>query len=166
MEKKFITQEQKDRAYNRVVLNFGVLLAGALVLLYTYNFYASGWYVQLYKVLRTLGYIFAALAVVMFGASFTKKFRKVRSFAAIPFGAFIATLFLIFLPDSYNSYNAFRVTFGNLTHRVYDFRMATLVVCALMVLYFVVLAVYTAIYLKTHPVSVEKKKIQHKKKRK
>ena len=47
MEKNFITKEQKDKVSNRLVLNFGVLLAGALVLLYVYNFYASGWNTQL-----------------------------------------------------------------------------------------------------------------------
>lgn len=164
MEKNLITQEQKDKASNRVVLNFGVLLAGALVLLYAYNFYANGWSMQLYKVLGVLGYIFAGLAAVMFGASFTNKFRKIRNYAAIPFGAFIATVFLVYLPNNY-SYNAFMVTFNNITGKIYDFKMATLIVCALMVLYFVVLSVYTAIYLKTHPVAVQKNKIQHKKKK-
>ena len=164
MEKKFITQEQRNKVSNRVVLNFGVLLAGALVLLYAYNFYVNNWFLQLYKVLRTLGYIFAGLAVVMFGASFTKKFRKLRGFAAIPFGAFIATVFLVFLPNNY-TFNAFMVKFNNITGKMYDFRMATMIVCALMVLYFVILSVYTAIYLKTHPVAVQKNKIQHKKKK-
>lgn len=165
MEKNFITQEQKEKVSNRLVLNFGVLLAGALVLLYVYNFYVSNHTVQLMKVLRTLGYIFAGLAVVMFGASFTNKFRKLRNYAAIPFGAFIATLFLAFLPDFVTYRSPFMVQFNNITGHGYSFTMATLIVCALMVLYFVVLAIYTAIYLKTHPVATQKKKIQHKKKK-
>jgi len=164
MEKKFITQQQKEKMSNRVVLNFGILLAGALVLLYVYNFHASGYRLPLYNTLRVLGYIFAGLAVVMFGASFTKKFSKMRNYATIPFGAFIATIFLVFLPGNYD-YNTFRTSFNTITGKPYEFGTAMAFVIALMVLYFIVLSVYTAIYLKKHPVEVQKKKIQHKKKK-
>ena len=164
MEKKFITQEQKEKMSNRVVLNFGVLLAGALVLLYVYNFYVNGYMLPFYKTLRTLGYIFAVLAAAMFGVSFVEKFRKMRNYAAIPFGAFIATIFLVFLPNNY-SYNGFMVQFNNITGKPYYFGTAVLVVIALMVLYFIALSVYTAIYLANHPVASQKKKIEHKKKK-
>lgn len=164
MEKKFITQQQKEKMSNRVVLNFGILLAGALVLLYVYNFYASNYRLPLFNTLRVLGYIFAGLAVIMFGLSFVKKFRKMRNYAAIPFGGFIATIFLVFLPGNYD-YNAFMSKFNTITGKMYDFEMAMLAVIALMVLYFIALSVYTAIYLAKHPVEVQKKKIQHKKKK-
>lgn len=165
MEKKFITQQQKEKMSNRVVLNFGILLAGALVLLYVYNFYVSGYMLPLFKTLRTLGYIFAVLAAAMFGLSFMKKFRNMRNYAAIPFGAFIATVLLAFLPDFTTYSSPFMVQFNNITGKMYDFKMAVLIVIALMVLYFIALSVYTAIYLAKHPVEVQKKKIQHKKKK-
>lgn len=165
MEKKFITQEQKEKMSNRVVLNFGILLAGALVLLYVYNFYVSGYTLPLMKTLRGLGYIFAVLAAAMFGLSFMKKFSKMRNYAAIPFGGFIATIFLAFLPDFVTYSSPFMVQFNNITGRGYTFKMAMLIVIALMVIYFIALSVYTAIYLAKHPVAVQKKKIQHKKKK-
>ena len=75
MEKTYITREQKEKISNRLVLNFGILLAGALVLLYVYNFYASGWNTQLINVLSILGIIFGVAAIAMFVLGLKKPVR-------------------------------------------------------------------------------------------
>ena len=161
MEKNYITKEQKEKVSNRLVLNFGVLLAGSLALLYVYNFFASGWGTQLLSVLSVLGIIFAVVAVAMFVLGLVK-FPKMKNFSAIPFGAFLACALIAYLPK----WNFFMAKFSFITHRHYSTGMAVIITLILMLIYFIVLAVITGIYLKTHPVLVEKKKIQHKKKRK
>ena len=160
MEKTYITREQKEKISNRLVLNFGILLAGALVLLYVYNFYASGWNTQLLNVLSILGIIFGVTAIAMFVLGL-KKCPKTKNYAAIPLGAFIATALIAYLPKL----NFFMAGFSNLFSKHYSTGMAVVVCLILMVIYFIVLAVYTAIYLKNHPVLVEKKKIVHKKRK-
>ena len=161
MEKNFITKEQKDKVSNRLVLNFGVLLAGGLILLYVYNFYASGWNTQLLNVLSILGIIFGVAAIAMFVLGLTKC-PKTKKYAAIPLGAFIATALIAYLPK----FNFFMAGFSNIFHKHYSTGMAVVVCLILMAIYFIALSIYTAIYLKKHPVLVEKKKIVHNKKRK
>ena len=160
MEKNFITKEQKDKVSNRLVLNFGVLLAGALVLLYVYNFYASGWNTQLISTLSILGIIFGVVTIAMFVLGFTK-LPKMKNYAYLPLGAFIATALIAYLPKL----NFFMAGFSNIFHKHYSTGMAVVVCLILMAIYFIVLAIYTAIYLKKHPVLVEKKKIVHKKRK-
>lgn len=153
MEKKFITKEQKERVSNRLVLNFGVLLAGALVMLYAYNFATSGYSVQVKQVGVILGIISAVLAVAMFVLGLTK-LPKMKNYAAIPLGVFLACAVVSYIPliPAFAKYH-------------YTIEMSIWLVLILMVVYFVVLSIYTAIYTATHPVLVQKKKIQHKKKR-
>ena len=155
MEKKIITKEQSEKVSNRLVLNFGILLAGALILLYVYNFAQAGYPVQVKSVLGVLGIIFIALAVVMLVLGI-KKFPKLKSFSAIPFGAFIPCALISYfhkIPFLSNAFPGFTI------------QNAILLTLILMAVYFVVLAVYTGIYSKTHTVVIEKKKIQHKKKK-
>lgn len=160
MEKNFITKEQKDKVSNRLVLNFGVLLGGALILLYVYNFYASGWNTQLINVLSVLGIIFAVAAIAMFILGL-KKFPKLKSYASIPLGAFILTALIAYLPKL----NFFMAGFSNVFHKHYSTGVAVVVCLILMAIYFIALAIYTAIYLKKHTVLIEKKKIVHTKKK-
>lgn len=149
MEKKFITKEQKEKVSNRLVLNFGILLAGALIMLYVYNFVSAGYTSSVQNVLLTLGIIFAVLAVVTFVLGM-KKLPSLKKYAPVALGAFIACGVVAstkFIP-------------------AFPIKTAVLSVFILMAAYFIVMAIYTAIYLGTHKVIVEKKKIQHKKKRK
>ena len=155
MEKKFITKEQSERVGNRLVLNFGILLAGALLLLYVYNFAAAGYPVQVKNVLGVLGIMFLVLAIAMLVLGF-KKFPKLKNFSAIPFGAFI--------PCALVSY-FHKVPFLTKALPGFTIQNAIVVTLILMAVYFVALAVYTGIYNATHTVLIEKKKIQHKKKR-
>ncbi len=156
MAKKFITAEQKERANNRLVLNFGILLAGALVMLYVYNFTKAGYPVEVKKVLGILGIVFAAVTVVMFVIGLIKKSR-LKNYSAIPFGAFLSCAIISYfhkIPFLTKKWPAFRIEDG------------VTVILILMVAYFVILAVVTGIYLATHSVYVEKKQVMHKKKRK
>ena len=159
MEKNFITKEQKEKVSNRLVLTFGILLAASLVLLYVYNFYASGWNTQLVKTVGILGIIFAVAAIAMFVFGL-KKCPKLKNYASIPLGAFIASAFIAYLPKL----DFFMAAFSNIFHKHYTTGVAVVVCLILMAIYFIVLAIYTAIYLKNHPVLIEKKKIHHKKK--
>ena len=149
MEKKFITKGQKEKVSNRLVLNFGILLAGALVMLYVYNFVSAGYTSSVKNVLFVLSIIFGVLAVATFVLG-AKKFPKLSKFAPVSLGAFIACGIVAstkFIPS-------------------FPIKTSVLVVFILMAVYFIVMAIYTGIYLKTHPVLIEKKKIHHKKKRK
>ena len=149
MEKKLITPEQKEKVSNRLVTNFGILLAGALVMLYVYNFVAANYIKAVTNVMLVFAIIFFITTVLTFALGF-KKFPKLFKFWPVSLGAFIACA----IP----AYTKFTM----------DFRLksAVLLVFILMAVYFIVIAVYTAIYLGTHKVIVEKKNITHKKKRK
>lgn len=153
MEKKFITKEQREKANNRLVLNFGILLSGALILLYIYNF-NSAYPIQVKTFLGVLGIIFALLGIAMLILGF-KKNPKLKNYSALPFGAFIPCALI-----SYISKLPIAVSHNYTTEKAIGISLI------LMLVYFVILGIYTAIYLKTHEVLVEKKKIQHKKKKK
>ena len=149
MEKKFITREQKEKVSNRLVLNFGMVLAGALVMLYVYNFVGGGYQNTIQNLLFVLGIIFGIGAVATFILG-KKKFPKLEKYTWILLGAFILSGLV--------ASTKFIATF--------PIKTAIYVSFILLAVYFIVMAIYTAIYLKTHPVLIEKKKIQHKKKRK
>lgn len=155
MEKKIITKEQSERVGNRLVLNFGILLAGALILLYVYNFAQAGYPVQVKNVLGVLGIVFLVLAIAMLVLGF-KKFPKLKNFSAIPFGAFVPCALISYFH---------KVPFLSNALPGFTIQNAIVVTLILMAVYFIALAVYTGIYNATHTVLVEKKKIQHKKKR-
>lgn len=155
MEKKFITKEQKEKVSNRLVLNFGILLAGALIMLYVYNFSASGYPLEVKSVLGVLGIIFAVVAIAMLVLGLTK-YPKIKNYSAIPFGAFIPCAIISYfhkIPFLTSAFPTFSITH------------AVILTLILMAVYFIVLCVYTGVYIATHPVLVEKKKIQHKKKK-
>ena len=149
MEKKFITREQKEKVSNRLVLNFGILLAGALIMLYVYNFVSAGYWNSVQNVLLVLGIIFAVGAVATFILG-KKKYPCLTKYAPVLLGAFIVSGIVA----STKFISAFPI------------KTAVISTFIVMAVYFVVMAIYTAIYMKTHTVLIEKKKIQHKKKRK
>ena len=155
MEKKFITKEQQEKVSNRLVLNFGILLAGALIMLYVYNFAAAGYSNQLENVLGVLGIVFAVAGIAFLVLGYTK-LPKLKNYSAIFFGAFIPCALVSYfqkIPFLYNRFPDFSA------------KNAVVVTLVLMALYFIVFSVYTAIYSATHTVLVEKRIIHHKKKR-
>ena len=149
MEKKFITKEQKENVSNRLVLNFGLLLGGALLLLYVYNFVYAGYDPSVKNIFFVLGIIFAILTAVTFILG-KKKLPSLAKYAPVCLGIFVISAIIA----STKFIAAFPI------------KTAILSVFDLMVLYFIVITIYTVIYLKTHTVLVEKKKIVHRKKRK
>ena len=149
MEKKFITREQKEKVSNRLVLNFGILLAGAWIMLYVYKFVSAGYWNSVQNVLLVLGIIFAVGAVATFILG-KKKCPCLTKYAPILLGSFIVCGIVAS------------------TKFITSFPIKTAVISTFieMAVYFIVMAICTAIYLKTHTVVIEKKKIVHKKKRK
>ncbi len=155
MKKTVITKEQSERVNNRLILNFGILLAGALILLYVYNFAQAGYPVQVKNVLGILGIVSLVVAVLMLVLGF-KKWPKLKIYSTIPFAVIIPCALISYfhkIPFLTNAFPGFTI------------QNAIVVSLILMAVYFVVLAVYTGIYSATHTVVVEKKKIQHKKKK-
>lgn len=153
---KVMTKEEREKLSNRLILNFGILLCGALIMLYVYNFVSAGYAVQTAYTVGVIG-IISALAAIVFFALGKTKFPKIKNYGAIFLGMFIAALI------------TYSPRFGFVTKLLPSFTMKTAVIAVfiLMLAYFIVLSVVTAIILKTHPEApVEKQKIQHAKKKK
>lgn len=153
MEKKFITKEQKEKVSNRLILNFALLLAGALILLYVFNF-NMGYPTQVKEVLFVLGIIFALIGIVMLVFGIVKKNTKLKKYSSIPFGAVIPCALVSYISK-----------IPAVAESSYTTETAIGISLILMAVYFIVLSIYTAIYLAKHPVLIAKKKIQHKKKK-
>ena len=148
---KVMTREEREKLSNRLILNFGILLCGALIMLYVYNFISAGYAIQTAYTVGIIGIISAVVAIVFFVLGKTK-FPKIKNYSAIFFGMFIAAL-VTYAPR-----------FGFVTKLVPAFTMKVAVVSVfiLMAVYFIVLSIVTAVILKTHPEApLEKKKIQH-----
>lgn len=154
-----MTKDEREKISNRLTLNFGILLCGALIMLYLYNFVIAGYAHEVANVVGIVGILSAIAAVIMFVLG-KKNYPKIKNYSAIFLGMFIAAL-IVYLPKLPFMANLLP-TFTTIT--------AIIAVFILMLVYFVVLAVVSGIILKTHPEApAEKKKIQHakgKKKRK
>ena len=148
MEKNFITKEHKEKVSNGLVLDFGIVLAGALIMLYVYNFVSAGYVASVQNFMLVMGIIFAVGAVATFVLG-KKKCPKLTKYAPTLLGAFVIAAVVAstkFIP-------------------AFPIKTAVIATFILLALYFVVRAIYTGIYLKNHPVLIEKKKIVHKKKK-
>lgn len=148
MEKNFITKEQKEKVSNGLVLDFGLILAGALIMLYVYNFVTAHYVSAVQNFMLVLGIIFAVGAVATFVLG-KKKCPKLTKYAPTLLGAFVVAGVV--------ASSKFIPTFSA--------EAAVITTFILLAVYFIVRAIYTGIYLKKHPVLIEKKKIVHKKKR-
>ena len=153
--KKYMTKEQREKLSNRLVLNFGVLLCGALVMLYVYNFIVAGYTETVINVIGIVG-IICALAAIAFFVLGKTKFPKLKNYSAIFLGAFVAAL-ITYLP---------KFTFISQAHYIFTHKNAVILVFILMALYYIILSIVTGIILKTHPVAPKEKNIVHSKKRK
>lgn len=153
---KFMTKEQREKISNRLTLNFGILLCGALIMLYVYNFVTAGYVHETANFLGIVGILSAVAAVVLFVLG-RVKYPKIKNYSAIFLGIFIAAL-IVYAP---------RITFIANLLPAFTIKTAIIVVFLLMLAYFIVFAIVSGIILKTHPVApVEKKKIQHSKRKK
>lgn len=150
--KKFMTKEQREHVSNRLILNFGILLFGALIMLYVYNFIGAGYVRQTQNVLGAIGIASAVVAIVFVVLG---KLKNANFLTVVPvfLGMFIAGS-ITYLPRFVSNLQA---------------KTAVIIVFWLMLAYFIVMAVITAIILKVHPEQPKEKKVVHhakKKKRK
>lgn len=127
-----MTKEMKEQISNRLVLNFGVLLAAALVLLYVRSALSSSIANVTYIILLIIGILCLAGSVVMFVLG-KKNGTKLKNYSAIPFGTFIGCAVL------YSAKLGFIPGFG--------WSKAVVTVYILMAVYFVVMAIITAVLL-------------------
>ncbi len=149
-----MTKERKEQLSNRLVLNFGVLLFGALLMLYVNSSIKSIYSEIAYIVILVLGILGALSAVLLFVLG-KKKNLKLKNYSVV--GVFVfASSALIYLSKL----------------NLYSKNFAVITVYILMLVYFVVLAVCTGILLNKPVVkdiaAIEKAKAikKNKKKRK
>lgn len=137
-----MTKERREQLSNRLVMNFGFLLAGALVLLYLNSALRSG------GTAKEIGYWFSLGAavigligsVVLFAMGQLKQ-SKMKNYSAIFLGVFIGSG-MIYI-------SKFNWIPG------YDNIMAVISVYIAMVVYFIVMAVITAILVRKPSVKDE-----------
>ncbi|MBR4874413.1 MAG: hypothetical protein IKU87_01145 [Clostridia bacterium] len=152
---KTMTRNERERISNRLILNFGILLCGALVMLYIYNFVNAGYSRQVACVVGALGILSLIGAAIFFFVG-KKNESKIKNYSGIFLGSAIASL-ITCLP---------KINFIAKFLPGFTMKNAIVTVFILMLLYFVVLCIVTAVILNTHPEAQEKKKIQHPKKKK
>lgn len=156
---KFMTKQEREKISNRMVLNFGIVLCGALIMLYVYNFVSAGYITETQNTVGIIG-ILAAITAVVFFILGMKGHPKMKNYSGLFLGAFITAL-VTYAP---------RISFVTNLIPAFTAKSAIIVVFLLLLAYFVVFAIVNGIILKTHPEApAEKKKIQHakgKKKRK
>ncbi len=157
--KNFMTKQEREKISNRLLLNFGVVLCGALVMLYVYNFVNAGYVIEAQNTIGVIG-ILAAIAAVVFFILGNKSHPKMKNYSGLFLGIVIAAL-VTYAPN---------IPFVANLIPALNAKSAIVLVFLLLLAYFVVFAVVSGIILKTHPEApAEKKKIQHakgKKKRK
>lgn len=148
-----MTRKQKEQLSNRLVLNFGILLAAGLVLLYVNSALRSGIRISnpTYLVIMILGIITLALGIYVLVLGKTKK-PRITNYCAIFFGVAIGCAVLYI--SKFNWIPGI------------DRMNAVIPVYILMAVYFIVLSIVTAIQLRKPLVKSESEKIQHKKKKK
>lgn len=153
MESEYImTKQMKEKISNRLVLNFGVLLAFALVLLYVRSALSSTIRGITYTIILVIGILCIIGSIVMFILGKKNGNERLKNNSAIPFGTFIGCV-------------ALYLAKLNLIPG-YTWNKAILTVYILMAVYFIVMAIITAVLLKKPTVKETDKKIVHKKKRK
>ena len=150
---KTITKERQEQLANRLVLNFGILLGVALIMLYVNNALRSYGVYQAttYTISLILGIIGAAGAVVFFVLG-KKKCPKLKNYSAVFLGLFVICA-LIYLAK-------LAIIPG------YDHIMAVIAVYVAMVVYFIVLAIVTGIMMKRPLEKTAKEEKKHAKKKK
>ena len=148
-----MTRKQKEQLSNRLVLNFGVILAAGLILLYVNSALRSGIRISnpTYLIILILGVISLLLGAYLL---VLRKFKKsnLTNYSALFFGIAIGSAVLYI--------SKFSLIPG------IDRTNAVIPVYILMAVYFIVLSIITAVQLRKPLVKSEAEKIQHKKKKK
>lgn len=89
-ERKKLEAERRERISNRLVLNFGVLLVAAFVLLYVFKFFESGWSLITSRAMLVV-WIVSAIGAVVFYVVGRVKLPKIKNYSAIFLGAFVVS---------------------------------------------------------------------------
>ena len=147
-----MTREKKEQISNRLVLNFGVLLAAALVLLYVRSALSSTISNVTYIIIAIIGVLCLAGSIVMFVLG-KKNSEKLKNYSAIPFGTFIGCAVIYCAKLGFIS--------------GYSWNKAVIAVYILMAVYFVIMAIITAVLLKKPTIkNVDEKELARKKNKK
>ncbi|MBR6728557.1 MAG: hypothetical protein IKL80_00210 [Clostridia bacterium] len=148
-----MTKAKKEQLSNRLVLNFGILLAAGLILLYVNSALRSGGSAAnaAYLVILIVGILAAALAVFLFVWGKAKK-PALKNYSAVGLGVFIGCAML---------YLAKLNWIPNYTNVV-----AVIAVYLAMAVYFIVLAIITGVMLRKPVIKAEADKIVHAKSKK
>lgn len=150
-----MTKEKREQISNRLVLNFGLLLLGALLMLYVRSAIMSTFSKIAYIVILILGILGLASAIALFVVGKSKK-PRLRNYSAVGLGVFVVSA-LVYL----SKLNLFSF---------YTKNIAVATVYIAMLVYFIIMAIYTAVMLKKplvkDPVAAEKAKALKKKKKK
>ncbi len=148
-----MTKERKEQLSNRLVLNFGILLVAAVVLLYVNTALRNPGSKNLtYLIILITGIVSAASAVFLFIWGKIKK-NAVKNYSAIGVGVWVGCVMLYAskLISWFPHYTSVK---------------AVIAVYIAMAVYFIILAIVTAIMLRKPLIKDESKKIVHAKKRK
>lgn len=149
-----MTKEKKEQLSNRLVLNFGILLVGALLMLYVNSSIKSIYSQIAYTVILVLGILGAIAAVLLFVLG-PKKSPKLKNYSAVGLGVFVCAA-LIYL-SKLNLLSFYSKSFAVVT------------VYLAMLVYFIIMAVYTGVMMRKpiekDPAAVEKAKALKKNKK-
>ncbi len=147
-----MTKERKEQLSNRLVLNFGILLVAAVVLLYVNTALRNASSRELtYTIILIAGIVSAALAVFLFVWGKIKG-TKAKNYSAVALGAFIGCALLY----------ASKV----ITYPLYNHIAAVITVYIAMAVYFIVMAIITAVLVNKPTIKNANEKIVHSKKKK
>ena len=137
-----MTKEQKEKLSNRLVLNFGILLAAGLVLLYVNSALRNGLRAAQVtcNTLFVVGIISALLGIFLFVWGKVKK-TAAKNYSAICLGVFIACAMIYF--SGLNLIPSYTKT------------VAVLSVYIAMAVYFIVLSIITSIQLRKPTIKSE-----------
>ncbi|MBE7040076.1 MAG: hypothetical protein E7398_05055 [Ruminococcaceae bacterium] len=125
-----LTKEKKEQLLNRLVLNFGILLIGAFLMLYVNGLLRGSYSKLTYTIILVLGILGAVSAVLLFVLG-KKKNLKLKNYSAVGIGVFVAAIILYI--SKFNLFSFYSKSF------------AVALVYILMLVYFIILAVYTKI---------------------
>lgn len=126
-----MTKKKREQLSNRLVLNFGILLLGALIMLYVNSAIKTYSVANIaYIVILILGILGLASAVFLFVYGKQKK-PQVKNYSAVGLGVFIASV--VIYASKLNLYSK---------------NIAVIAVYLLMLIYFIILAVYTSVMIR------------------
>ncbi len=130
-----MTKEQREKISNRLVLNFGILLAGAFILLYVNSALQSNSKATtfMYNALPYVAILSIILGLVIFFWGKIKK-NNIKNYSAVCLGTLIAS-FILYMPK-----------FGWIPN--FTSSKAVITVYIAMAVYFVVMAIITAVLLR------------------